>query len=94
MFKIFEIITEVFGWLRIMASPLLIGLAIGAFIYFPDPTLTKLIVGIIVSTLGLTVGIIWANKKWKGKGTIQFLSKILATPELDDLKKEENIQGK
>ena len=83
IFRIFELITESIGWLQIVASPLLIGLIVGAIIYFPDPTTTRLALGIIVATLGLVIGVIWATKQWKGKGTIWFMSRIMATPELD-----------
>lgn len=40
--------------------------------------------GIIVATIGLVIGIIWATRQWKGKGTIWFMSRIMATPELDN----------
>ncbi len=87
-FKVFEFITELTGWLQIVASPLLIGLVIGAVIYFPNPSTTRLALGIIVSTIGLVVGIIWATKKWKGKGTNWFLSRIMVSPELDKVDEE------
>ena len=83
IFRIFELITESIGWLQIVAFPLLIGLIIGAIIYFPNPTTTRLVLGIIVATLGLVIGVIWATKQWKGKGTIWFMSRIIASPELD-----------
>ena len=63
----------------------LICLGIGAFIYFPNPTLTNLIIAIIISILGLIVGIIWATKIWKTKGTMWFVSQVSATPDLDNL---------
>lgn len=88
IFKVFEFITEFIGWLQIVASPLLIGLAIGALIYFSNPSIIRLILGIIVATTGLVLGIIWATKIWRGKGTIFFLSRNMATPELDNLNKE------
>lgn len=83
IFKVFEFITELIGWLQIVASPLLLGLAIGAIIYFPNPSTTRLVFGMLVATIGLVIGIIWATKQWKGKGTIWFMSRIMATPELD-----------
>jgi len=67
-----------------MASPFLIGLVIGAAIYFWDQSLTGLLLGLLVALLGLVVGIIWATKQWKGKGTVWFMSRTMATPELDD----------
>lgn len=96
MQKTFEYITETIGWLQIVASPLLIGLGIGAFIYFQDPTLLRLIIGIIISIIGLIFGIIWANKVWRTKGTVWFMSQISATPDLDNLntnqKKKNNTE--
>ena len=84
MQKVFEWITEAIGWLQIVASPLLIGLVIGATIYFPTPTTIRLIIGIVFALVGLILGILWANKIWKTKeGTMWFLSRVMATPELD-----------
>lgn len=85
MKNFFELITESIGWLQIVASPFLIGIIIGALIYFPNPSSITLILGIIVVILGLFLGIMWANKEWKGKGTIWFMSRVMATPELDNL---------
>ena len=93
IFKVLEFITEVFGWLQIVVSPLLIGVGIGAIIYFPNPSNIRLIIGIIVVCIGLVIGIYWATKKWKGKGTVFFLSRISATPELD-MPTEESSQAK
>jgi hypothetical protein len=76
--------------LQIVASSFLIGLAIGAVIYFSDPTTIRLIIGIAVATAGLVIGIIWAIKQWRGKGTIWFMSRIMATPELDNPDEERN----
>jgi hypothetical protein len=83
IFRVLEFSIELIGWLQIVASPLLFGLAVGAIIYFTVPTTTRLIIGIAVAVIGLLVGIIWATKQWKGKGTIWFMSRIMATPELD-----------
>jgi hypothetical protein len=43
--------------------------------------------GTSVTLIGLIVGIIWATKVWKKKGTVHFMSRVMATPELD--KKDE-----
>jgi hypothetical protein len=89
MFKVFEWVTEAIGWLQIVASPFLMGLVIGAIIYFPNPTGPRLLIGIAFVLLGLVVGILWANKVWKTKeGTISFLSRLMATPELDNIESE------
>jgi hypothetical protein len=86
----FEFIIEVFGWLRIVASPLLAGVAIGFIVVCNWTSDIGLIVGISIAALGLIVGIIWATRVWKRKGTIEFLSRVSATPELD---RSENDNG-
>ena len=83
-----DYVFEIIGWLQIVVSPLLLGLLIGAWIYFSDPGTGRLIAGITVAALGLVIGIILATKAWKGKGTIDFVSREMATPELDNLEEE------
>lgn len=84
MFRIFEIITELMGWWQIVLSPFLIGLIIGAVVYFYEPTTIRLIIGVIIATTGLVIGIIWATKQWKGKGATSFIANIMSTPEIDN----------
>ena len=87
----FEYAIEVVGWLQIVASPLLAGLIIAAFIYFPNPTDARLVIAIGIALLGLIVGIVFATRVWKKHGTIHFVSGIMATPELDNVVEEEKI---
>ncbi len=97
MARIFEYFTEVIGWIRIVLSPFLIGLALGALVYFPAPSETRLVIGIVLVSVGLLVGILWATRIWKSTGTIWFLSRLMATPELDDpedvKKMMDNLKG-
>jgi len=81
--SLFEYFIEVLGWLQIVASPFVISSIIGAVIYFSTPTTTRLIIAIIIIIIGLAIGIIWANRVWKKNGTIRFMSRIMASPELD-----------
>lgn len=83
--KIVEWITSFFAWLQILASPLLIGLIIGFVIYKKYPTKTGLILSICIVLLSLLIGIIIATRIWKKKGTTNFISKIAASPDLDDV---------
>jgi uncharacterized protein YneF (UPF0154 family) len=81
-------IIETLGWLQILASSLLIGLGAGIFVYLQNPTNTGLTIGILIASAGLIIGILLATKYWKTKeGTMGFLSRVMATPELD---KKEN----
>ena len=82
--SLFDFFTEIVGWLQIVASPFLIGLIIGGIIYLSKPNATTLIIGIIIVAIGLCIGIIWATRVWRKKGTIHFMSRIMATPELDN----------
>ena len=81
----FEYFTEIMGWLQIAVSPFLIGSVIGGLVYFSKPNTTRLVIAIIILIIGLVIGIIWATKVWRGKGTIHFMSRIMATPELDKI---------
>ena len=90
MHKIFEIITEIVGWIQIVLSPTLLGIGFGFGIYYFFPNLTGMILGILFVIIGFIIGIIWATKKFKTTGTIHFLSRISATPELDNLEKLES----
>lgn len=84
MSKLFEII----AWLQIVASPLLIGLGIGAYLYYKNPTIGFLILAIALGLIGIIIGILWANKVWKTKGTLWFISRVNASPDLDNLKRD------
>ena len=90
MHKVFEIITEIIGWIQIVLSPTLLGIGFGFGIYYYFPNQNGMIFGIIISVIGFIIGLIWATKKFKTTGTIHFLSRIRATPELDNLEKTEN----
>ncbi|MBU2020277.1 MAG: hypothetical protein KJ941_11585 [Bacteroidetes bacterium] len=90
LLKVLEFITELIGWLQIVSSPLMIGLAIGSIVYFSNPSMTRLVIGIIISTIGLILGIIWATKVWRRKGTVFFLSRTMATPDLDNIVVEDD----
>ena len=87
MHKTFELITEIIGWIQIVLSPTLLGIALGAVIYCYFPNISGMILGILTAGSGLVLGIVFATKKIKTTGTIHFLSRISATPELDDTEK-------
>jgi hypothetical protein len=89
MHKIFEIITEIVGWIQIVLSPTIIGIAFGFGIYYNFPNEIGMVLGILIAVIGLIIGIIWATKKFKTTGTIHFLSRVSATPELDNFEKIE-----
>jgi hypothetical protein len=80
----FETFTEIMGWLQIFASPFLIGLFIGAIIYIARPGRITFLVGLALLIVGVTLGIVWATRAWKKKGTIDFISRVMSTSESDN----------
>ena len=80
----FELMMEVVGWVQIVVSPLLLGAIIGSIIYFSRPNYTRLVIAISVASIGLIIGIVWATRVWKKRGTIYYLSRISAISELDN----------
>ena len=89
MKKILENIIELIGWIQIMISPILISSFIGFIIYYNFQNTLGLVISFIVIVIGLYLGIRLANKKYKSTGTIDFLSRIDSSPELDN-KNDEN----
>lgn len=80
MSKFLENISEIIGWFQIAISPALIGTLVGVFIYYSNPSSERMILGILVGSIGLIVGILLAIKIYKSKkGTIWFLSRTSAS---------------
>ena len=86
--NIFEETTEIIGAIQIFLSPFLISLVLAAIIYFSFDSVFATIISILIVIIGILVGIKLASKIYKSKeGTIHFVSRTSASPELD---KEEN----
>lgn len=83
MSKKIENAFDVIAWLKIVASPLIIGCVLGLIIYIQVTGISGFILAIIVAKIGLIIGIIWANRIWKKQGTHNFMSRINASEDLD-----------
>ena len=86
--RILRLIPEIIGWLQIAASPLVAGLILGSIIYLAKTDTFGLIIGIIIALTGLVVGVVWATKVWRREGTVNFVSRLLGTPELNKIQSE------
>ncbi len=78
------------GWLRIFISPFSAG-AIGGFLYWrnnPDSK-TSMFIGAGIALVGMIIGIVWAEFVRRKSNTIDFISKVDASPDLDDLDKKQ-----
>jgi len=80
----FELLTELAGWISIAISPLLIGSLLGLLIYIFKPDKTGLILAILVAGSGFISGIVWASRIWKKEGTIQFLSRLISSEQMQE----------
>ncbi|NDC29674.1 MAG: hypothetical protein EBZ58_01790 [Bacteroidetes bacterium] len=81
MMRIIEIFIEV---CFIVASPLIIGVGIGILVYDNNPNRSGMAIGVIISFIGLFSGIIGATKVWRKTGTSNFMSRVNASPELNN----------
>ena len=84
IFWILESMTEVVGWLQIVASISVLGGIFGGIIYLIIPNTIGFILGVIVASIGIVFSMFYATKIWKKRGTVNFISRISATPELDE----------
>ncbi|HUM46882.1 MAG TPA: hypothetical protein PLD84_08140 [Chitinophagales bacterium] len=94
MFKFLKFFIEVAGWIQIVASPFLIGLCIGALLYFFKPEISTLIISISVSTLGLIIGIVWATNIWIKNGTTWTSLTKISAPSVSEEMQDTNRKSK
>ncbi len=90
MSKVLETLSEIISWIEIAISPTLIGAILGFLFFLKFKNSNGIIGGIIILLIGVIIGVIWATRIWKTKGTSNFMSRINAMPELDnqDLKND------
>lgn len=81
----FDYAMEVVGWLQIVASPLVGGLFVGGIVYLLIGGAAGIVFGIVIAVVAQVLGIVLANRIWKKKGTMNFMSRVNASPELDNL---------
>ncbi len=85
----FEEATEIVGWIEIFLSPFVASCILGGIIYIYFDTVFSIIISILIILIGIFIGIKFATKIYKSeKGTIHFVSRISASPELDEDQKK------
>jgi disulfide bond formation protein DsbB len=89
MQRIFEKILFITAWIRIFLSPTIGGLVLAAIIYYNKPDELGLIIASIFAFLGFILGIIVANKISNKYDPMEFLFRVDASPDLDNLKQAE-----
>ncbi|MCD6069464.1 MAG: hypothetical protein K0S33_4290 [Bacteroidetes bacterium] len=91
MIRFLELLTELIGWVQIVLSPLLIGLAIGAIVALSVGGSPGIVIGIVILAAGLVTGIIIASKAWRNDGTIAFVSSQRRISVFEELNKQKKI---
>ncbi|MCC3153843.1 hypothetical protein Q3A66_13020 [Hymenobacter sp. BT770] len=86
--KIIERLLSVLGWLQIFISPAIIGAVTGAFIWLALRGSLGIVLGLSMGILGCFAGSVFAEKARRGKGTIEFMSRTIAHPELREKEKK------
>jgi len=87
----FEKLTELAGSFKIFLSPFLAGLIVAAIVYLINPVKLNLYIATAIIFLSILIGFLWARKIYRSKnGSIYFISRVDASPELDDLNNKEN----
>ena len=89
MIQLIENIIEIAGWIRIFLSPTLIGAFVGVIIFSTYQNIYGLIIAIVIFIAGIVIGIKWAINVWRKSSTEKYLSRVSATPDLDNPEKTE-----
>ena len=69
--------------LQIAVAPLLVGAISGLGIYSFYTQTIGLLLAVLFTIIGLELGIVWAYRVHKQSGVVEYISRVIATPELD-----------
>ena len=70
------------AWIQIFVSPAIIGTSLGVIVWLIMRNAWGLSLAIIIALFGCSVGIALAEKARRSQGTIEFMSRNSAHPEL------------
>jgi membrane associated rhomboid family serine protease len=88
MIKLLERFTSFIAWLQIVFFPLFVGAIAGLIAYNYFPGILGLVIGIGLAVAGLIAGLLLARWAKRKHGTVNFISRVSASPELDHLEEE------
>ena len=90
LIKFLEKLVDFLNYLKIMASPTLIGAFIGLVVYANKTDDIGLYIAICITIFGIVCGVLLANSVKKKTGTTEFMARINASPDIDDAIKKQN----
>lgn len=85
--KILENSIEAYYYLRVVLSPLIFGAIIAFIVYNTVEAPFNEILAIVIILSALYAGIKWANWARKKHGSSNFIAKVDASPDLDEIRK-------
>ena len=83
MITFFKRMVRVIAFLQIAVAPLLIGAISGLGIYSFFPQTIGLLLEVLFTLIGLVMGIVWAFRVDRKSGVVEYMSRVIASPELD-----------
>lgn len=82
MIKFYASFVHVWSWLKVAVSPMCGGMLLAGLVCIArDQVSLPLIV--IMGSIGLVIGVIWAERIRKKKGLIAFHGRLIGHPEID-----------
>lgn len=88
--KLVEWLVEAFFTIKLFLSPVLLGGLAGMYVYLTANSETQIYIAYAIWILGILLGILLAWKVKKKQAATEFLSRVMATPELDQPADTEN----
>ncbi|WP_413534030.1 hypothetical protein [Empedobacter brevis] len=89
-YKIFELISEIWGFIIIIIPFLIIGSFLGYILYENIEHKHGLILGVILFLIISTVGVIFSIKSIKKNGAFYIISRTIASSEFDKKNKKQD----
>ena len=92
MQKSFQTLIEIAYWIAIFFSPVLLFSVIAGIIFISNEN--NLWISIIFLSVGIILGIVWAERVRKKYGCSRYMGRILSTPDICQEDSEENKDKK
>lgn len=85
----FDKIIKALAWTQVAVVPAMIGVGLGLLGWLSLKGVWGVFLGSALALGGLFIGVTWANRVSRKHGSIQFIARVSATPELDKSKPPE-----
>jgi uncharacterized membrane protein YGL010W len=94
MIRLIEKFVQAGNWLKIAASPAIVGIILGGLFYLFLKNMAGIVIGGLIALAGVIAGILLAKRISKRMGVIEFNGRVNASPDLDHLVDEQGKEHK